>query len=111
MPTSFSALKTATKPNLENYPPYAAVSTLMKPQHMVAFLRLEIVLFPQNMKKPGLRTGAKANLCGVRLLPKQVLDEIADKEKAVQKRGVFRPLWTAFRLSFIISELKKVVNW
>ena len=91
MPTSFSALKTATKPNLENYPPYAAVSTLMKPQHMVAFLSLEIVLFPQDMKKPGLRTGAKANLCGVRLLPKQVLDEIADKEKAVRKEVYFDP--------------------
>ena len=57
MPTSFSALKTAAKPNIENQPPYAAVSTLMKPQHMVAFLSLEIILFPQNMKKPGFRTG------------------------------------------------------
>lgn len=44
MLTSFPALKTATKPNLENQPPYAAVSDSMKPQHMVVFSTLEIVL-------------------------------------------------------------------
>ena len=50
MPTSFPALKTATKPNLENQPPYAAVSVRTEPQHMVVFLTLEIVLLSQGMK-------------------------------------------------------------
>lgn len=52
MPTLFPALKTATKPNSENQPPYAVVSALRKPQHMVVFLSLEIVFAPQGMKNP-----------------------------------------------------------
>ena len=60
MPTSFSALKTAAKPNLENQPPYAAVFVLVKPQHMVVFLSSEIVLPPQGIKIPGFGTGDEA---------------------------------------------------
>jgi len=52
MPTLFSALKSATKPKLENQPPYDAVSVSTKPLHMVVFLTLEIVLLPQGMKNP-----------------------------------------------------------
>jgi len=52
MPTSFSPLKTAAKPDFENKPPYAAVSTPTKPQHMVVFLSPKIVLPPQGMKNP-----------------------------------------------------------
>ena len=52
MPTSFSPLKTATKPNLENQPPYAAVSVRTEPQHMVVFLTFEIVSLPLGMKNP-----------------------------------------------------------
>ena len=44
MPTSFPEQKTATKRNLEKQPPYAAVSVQTKPQHMVVFSSLEIVL-------------------------------------------------------------------
>ena len=54
MPTTFSALKTATKPNLENQPPYAAVFVWAKPQHMVVFLTLEIVFISQDMKNSDL---------------------------------------------------------
>ena len=52
IPPSFPTLKTATNPNLENQPPYAAVSVLIKPQHMVVFLSLEIVTLPQSMNNP-----------------------------------------------------------
>ena len=52
MPTSFLALKTATKANLENQTPYAAVSVRTEPQHMVVFLTLEKVLLPQDMGNP-----------------------------------------------------------
>ena len=53
MPTTFSVLKTATKPKLKNQPPYAAVSASKKPQHMVVFLTLEIVLISQDMEMTG----------------------------------------------------------
>ena len=52
MPSSFQTLKTATKPNLENQPPYAAVFVLAKPQYMVVFLSFKIVLSPQGMNNP-----------------------------------------------------------
>ena len=35
----------------------AAVSVLMKLQHMVVFLAFEIVSLPQGMKNPRLKTG------------------------------------------------------
>ena len=52
MPTSFSGPKTATKPNPENQPPYAAVSARTKPQHMVVFSNFELASLPQGMKNP-----------------------------------------------------------
>ena len=52
VPSSFPPLKTATKPNLKNQPPYAAVSTPTKPLHMVVFSSLKVVLPPQGMKNP-----------------------------------------------------------
>ena len=55
MPTSFPSLKTATKPKLENRPPYAAVSVQTEPQHMVVFLPLEKVLLLQGMDNPRLQ--------------------------------------------------------
>ena len=54
MPTSFLALKTATKANLENQTPYAVVSVRTEPQHMVVFLTLEIVFISQDMKNSDL---------------------------------------------------------
>ena len=60
MPTSFPPLKTATKPNFENQPPYAAVSNLMKPQHMVVFLTLEKSIAPAGHgKSPVCEPGRK----------------------------------------------------
>ena len=46
----------------------------------------------------------------VRLPGKQVLDEIADKQKAVPKEAEFASFGTVLRCSKIISELKNVVN-
>ena len=54
----FLALKTATKPNLENQPPYAAVSVLKKPQHVVVLLSIEIVFTSAGYEKsPVLEPG------------------------------------------------------
>ena len=47
----------------------------------------------------------------VHLPEKHVWDKIAGKEKAVPKEAFLAPLLTAFSMSFIISELKKVVKW
>ena len=52
MPTSLRALKTAAKPNLENQPPYAAVSMTTKTQYMVVSFSFKIILPPQGMKNP-----------------------------------------------------------
>ena len=69
MPTSFQALKTAAKPNLENQPPYAAVSVMMKPQHTVVFLSPKIVFtYAGHEKSPVFGPGIYASICGSRLL-------------------------------------------
>lgn len=91
-------------------------------------LPLEIVLLPQSEKIPGFRTGDEAcyawfsSVCtnmgwwfctaskNVHLPQKQVLDEMAYKQKAVPKEVVLASFRTAFGVVFIISELKNVVN-
>ena len=114
MPASVPALKTVAKPNLKNQPPYAAVFTNAKPLHMVVNLCLEIVLLSQGMKKPGFETGDVAafawfssactnlgwkgmyNLKNVYLPEKRILDEIADKQKAVPEEADLVPLGDYF---------------
>ena len=44
MLTSLLALKTATKPNLENQPPHAADLVLVKLQYVVVFVCIEMSL-------------------------------------------------------------------
>lgn len=93
---SFLALKTATKPNHENTPSWAAVFTLAKPQHLVVYFALEKALL-------------FSTVIYVHISQKRVLDEMADKQKAVPKKAFSASLGTAIYVFFIISKLRKVV--
>ena len=68
MPTSFSPRKTAAKPNLENQPPYAAVSNNETTTYGGIFNHWNSFASEGHEKSPVFGPGIYASICGSRLL-------------------------------------------
>ena len=68
MPTSFSPRKTAANPNLENQPPYAAVSNNETTTYGGIFNHWNSFASEGHEKSPVFGPGIYASICGSRLL-------------------------------------------